>query len=460
MTLPADARAAYDTYGDHAHVLVALLHERTWRGGDGAIVAFAETPDAWVAAGLPLTSERAAGGAATAFATDARAAGRRALWFAVEDPARLPDWRHLRVGSLPEWSPDGWAQVRASHRRVREQLRRARAKGVTVRALPLHTLRETDRIALDHLEAVWRRSRRMEPMGFVVAHQDAPSSTYRRAWVAERDGRVVACVTAVPIPARQSWLVEDVRRDGAPNGTSELLFDAVVRDLAAAGAAWITPGMVALHGVEHPWLRLARRLARPLYDFDGLAFFRSRLHPDRWRPVYLSHPPAMREWRAVRAVLRAFAGGSLIRFALRSLLRRPPALAWVLTVGLVPWAVAIAVMALLGAEGLLGYTQLELGAWVLFDAMLAALLWTAARTRHPQPYAAAVAAAAGDAALSVLHLADVGVGSTIPQIVLRLLSAGAPIVATGMLLEAAVRERLVRRVVEARLNWIAARSRA
>lgn len=347
----------------------------------------------------------------------------------------------MQVGALPEWSPAGWARVLASYRRVREQLRRARAKGVTVRALTLHTLSEHDQTALDRLEDVWRRSRRMEPMGFVVAHEHAPSAEVRRAWVAERNGRVVASVTAIPIPARQSWLVEDVRRDGAPNGTSELLFDAVVRDLAATGAAWITPGMVALHGVERPWLRVARRLARPLYDFDGLAFFRTRMHPDRWRPVYLSHQPATREWRAVLEVLRAFAGGSLFRFALRSLLRRPPALAWLLAVGLVPWTVAIAVMAVVGAEGLLGYTQLELGAWALFDAALAALLWTAARTRHPQPYVAAMLAAAGDAALSVLHVAEVGIGETLPQMLLRLISVGAPVVATVMLTAARVRSR-------------------
>lgn len=438
-TLPADARVAYDQYGDHAHVLVALLHERTWRGADGAVVAFAESPGAWVAAGLPLTSANATPRAAAAFAADANAARRHALWFAVEDPDRLPTWQHLRVGSLPEWSPEGWERALASHRRVREQLRRARAKGVTIRALPMHALAADDHAALARLEDAWRRSRRMEPMGFVVAHEHAPASIYRRAWVAERQGRVVASVTAVPIPARQSWLVEDVRRDGAPNGTSELLFDAVVRDLAADGAAWITPGMVALHGIERPWLRLVRRLARPLYDFEGLAFFRTRMHPDRWRPVYLSHPPAVRESRAVREVLRAFAGGSLIAFAVRSLLRRPAAVAWLLAVGLVPWTLAIAAMALVGAEGLLGYSRLELGAWALFDAALAALLWTAARTRHPQPYVAAVLAAAGDAALSVLHLVGVGLGETLPQVLLRLLSAGAPLLATGLLLVARAR---------------------
>jgi hypothetical protein len=110
-------------------------------------------------------------------------------------------------------------------------------------------------------------------------------------------------------------------------------------------------------------------------------------------------------------------------------------------VGLVPWTVAIAVMAVVGAEGLLGYTQLELGAWALFDAALAALLWTAARTRHPQPYVAAMLAAAGDAALSVLHVAEVGIGETLPQMLLRLISVGAPVVATVMLAAARVRSR-------------------
>jgi hypothetical protein len=285
----------------------------------------------------------------------------------------------------------------------------------------------------------------MEPMGFVVAHRQDSAPLLRRAWIAECGGRAVAYVTATPMPARQAWLLEDLRRDAAPNGTSELMFDTIIRELAADGAEWITPGMVPLVGASPRWLAAVRHLARPLYDFDGLAFFRMRMHPDRWRPVYLLHPPQVSAPRAVVEVLRAFAGGSLLGFGSRSLIKRPPGLAWVLAAGLVPWTLGIATMALADAESLLGFSRAALWGWAAFDAALVALLWMAARQRRLRHFAIATAAAAADAMLSVQHLTDVGLGSTLLQQLLRTVSAGAPLLATALLGYASLREWRARR---------------
>lgn len=445
VRLPADLRAAWIAYGDHAHALNALLGERAWRGPQGAVVPYADTGRAWVAAGAPIVGAADVPAAARAFADAARAARRVPVWFAIEHPDRIPDAAHLVVGALPEWSPAGWMDVVRSHRRIREQLRRARKKGVTIRAVSLETLSPADRAALDRLEAAWVQTRRMEPMGFVVAHRQDSAPLLRRAWIAECGGCAVAYVTATPMPARQAWLLEDLRRDGAPNGTSELMFDRIVSELAAAGAEWITPGMVPLVGVSQRWLVGVRMLARPLYDFDGLAFFRMRMHPDRWRPIYLLHPPQTSAIRAVVEVLRAFAGGSLLGFGSRSLLKRPPGLAWVLAAGLVPWTLGIAAMALTDAESLLGFSRAALWGWAAFDAALVALLWMAARRRRLRHFIIAAAAAAADAVLSGLHLADVGLGSEwLPQL-LRTVSAAAPLLATVLLGYASVREWRARR---------------
>jgi hypothetical protein len=198
--------------------------------------------------------------------------------------------------------------------------------------------------------------------------------------------------------------------------------------------------MVPLAGVTPGWLAAVRQLARPLYDFDGLAFFRARMHPDRWRPIYLLHPPQQSPLGAVVELLRAFAGGSLLRFAARSLLKRPPGLAWVLAAGLVPWTLGIAAMATLAAESLLGFSRAALWGWAAFDAALVALLWMAARQRRLRHFAFATVAAAADALLSAQHLADVGFGSSLLQYALRTLSAAAPLLATGLLAYASVRE--------------------
>ncbi|HRN54345.1 MAG TPA: phosphatidylglycerol lysyltransferase domain-containing protein, partial [Gemmatimonadaceae bacterium] len=231
--LPADLRAAWIAHGDHAHALNALLGEQVWRGPDGAVVPYRDTGTAWVAAGTPIAAATAAHDAAVAFASAARAAGRIPLWFGIEHPERIPDAAGIVVGSLPEWSPAGWAEILRTRRRIREQLRRARKKGVTIRALSFAALAPADRYALERLESAWARTRRIEPMGFVVAHRQDNLPLLRRCWIAEVGDRAVAYVTATPMPARHAWLVEDLRRDGAPNGTSELMFDTIVRTLAA-----------------------------------------------------------------------------------------------------------------------------------------------------------------------------------------------------------------------------------
>ena len=437
--LPPDLRAAYLAHGDHAHVFNALLGERQWRSASGAVVAYADVGRCWVAAGTPLTAPSDATQAAREFSTAAMAAQRRCVWFAVEEPGRIADATGLVVGAMPEWSPDGWAQVVATRRGIRAQLRRARAKGVHVRPLRLAEMSAEDRARIERLEDAWAATRRMEPMAFVVAHRQDIGPLIRRAWIAERAGVAVAYVTATPIPARRGWLIEDVRQHAAPNGTAELLFDTIVRELAADGAEWITPGMVPLAGDAPAWLRLAKRLTRPLYDFAGLEFFRARLHPDRWRPVYLLHPRDMSSAHAIVAVLRAFAGGSLLRFGWRSLLRRPAGLAWLLAAGLLPWTLGIAAMAATDTTALLGFSRAELVGWTIFDGALITLLWLAARQRRLRHFALAAAAAAADAALSLHHALAIGLGESWPQRVLRGLSVAAPLVATALLATVSVR---------------------
>jgi phosphatidylglycerol lysyltransferase len=280
------------------------------------------------------------------------------------------------------WDPRTWADRPERVRALREQLRRARRKGVTVRPVPPEALRDPRhplRLALEALIARWLAARPMAPMGFLVDVQPFAFAEERRCFVAERAGAVVGFLSAVPVYARAGWLFEDLLRDrDAPNGTAELLVDAAMRAVAAEGSRYVTLGLAALAGATPGWLALVRRLSALLYDFDGVYAFRAKLRPDRWEPLYVSTrashlPAALAGTIAIFDSLAAFARGRLIGFGVATLLRGPAFVVRLLAALLVPW---IVLLACAGARWFPG--PAAKAAWIAFDALLALALFSLA----------------------------------------------------------------------------------
>jgi len=263
--------------------------------------------------------------AAAAFVEDARAAGRRACFFAADERlAAATGWRAIRLGLEPSWDPTRWDGVLAGHASLRYQVRRARHKDVVVRALDAAELvpGAPARAAAQQVVDRWLAGRRMPPMRFLVDLTPFSRPTERRYWLAERDGEAVGFAIASPVYARGGWFVEHLLRDGAaPNGTVELLVDAILRDAVAAGVGRVTLGLAPLSGPLGPVLRGFRWLGKPLYDFEGLHAFKAKLGPDRWDAIDLVVPPGVPRWLAMRDSLVAFSGGSMTLFGARSAVR-------------------------------------------------------------------------------------------------------------------------------------------
>jgi phosphatidylglycerol lysyltransferase len=346
---------------------------RYWFDGDDACVGYVDTGRAWVAAGSPVAPPEQFAQVSARFAAAAGAARRRVCCFATE--TRFHDaagWSSLRVGDQPIWAPEDWTTVVRENRSLREQVRRAQAKGVTVRTLvpaDLEPGRPT-RTALDGLIARWLASRPIAPMGFLVHVDPFTLPGERRYFVAERAGAVVGFLCAIPIYARPGWFFEDFLRDpGAPNGTVELLVDAGMRAAAAEGIPYVTLGLVPLSGEISPWLRAARRWGKSLYDFDGLRAFKAKLKPRAWDPIFLSYPRG-NGFVAMFDTLTAFARGGLLRFGLETLLRGPAIVMRVLAVLLIAWT---ALLALPVSAPWFPSPAWQWG-WVGFDVVLAASL--------------------------------------------------------------------------------------
>ncbi|HEX5052115.1 MAG TPA: DUF2156 domain-containing protein [Planctomycetota bacterium] len=406
---------------------------------DDACVAYVDTGDAWVAAGSPWCASERVGEVAQQFVAAARRGRRRACFFGVERPEQFPGQVALRLGEQPLFDPDRWPATVKAHRRLAEQLRRARKKGVSVRRVEAGQLAAGAplRAEVEALAAAWLRSRHLEPLGFLASVEPFDGPEHHRYYVAEWLGRVIALTSLVPVPGARGWLVEDTfRGERVPNGTTELLLDAAMRD--AAGSAFVSLGLTPLSGPIAPLLRAAGAIGAPLYDFAALRAFRQRLHPDRWQPVWLLHGKH-RRLLALFDSLRAFARGSLLAFGWRSMLRHPSGPPWLLAVPLVPWTFLLSVLAIVDDGRLLGFARPGLFAWVTWDALLAWLLFRTARRPRWTQLAWLAAAAGFDAALSLLHVVRVGLGEHDLATSLRLASVLAPIGGTLALAWAARR---------------------
>ncbi len=414
----AHAHADADADADRRRRVLALLQRhgwnstsfqilepgfRYWFDGDDACVGYVDTGRAWVAAGPPVAARERLGEVSARFAAAAAAAGRRASCFGTE--ARFHDetrWPALRIGDQPTWVPGDWDGAVRESRSLREQLRRARAKGVAVRRLELAELApgHAIRTQLDALIARWLASRPIAPMGFLVQVDPFTFPEERRYFVAEREGRVVGFLGVIPIYARGGWFFEDFLRDPeAPNGTVELLIDAGMRAAVEERVPHVTLGLVPLSGDVNRWLRAARRLGRALYDFDGLRAFKAKLRPAAWDPIYLAHPPGRSGALAVIDTLTAFARGGLLRFGVETLLRGPAIVVRTLAVLLIVWT---ALLALPSSARWFPSPAWQWG-WVGFDVALGAALLVLARRWRPRLADVVACAVTADAVVTLIQ---------------------------------------------------------
>jgi phosphatidylglycerol lysyltransferase len=240
---------------------------------------------------------------------------------------------HVRVplGAQPWWHPAAWPEPGAMRASLRAQLRRAHNKGVRIVEWPSE--RAHRHPSLRAVLAEWLTTRGLPPLHFLVESETLGRLGDRRVFVASRADdaeRVVAFLIATPIPARRAWLLEQwPRRRAAPNGTVELLVDAAMRALQAAGADAVTMGLAPLsrrapdRAPAPAWLALTMRWARAhgrrFYDFDGLDAFKAKFRPEAWEPISAIADGPRFTPRALWAVAAAFGGGSPLALAARAL---------------------------------------------------------------------------------------------------------------------------------------------
>jgi phosphatidylglycerol lysyltransferase len=342
---------------------------------DEACVAYREVPGAWVTAGEPVCAKERLLSVTRAFVRAGSEQGRRVRFFHVSESfCHEAGLSGTHVGEQAAWDPREWDKTLAGSRNLREQLRRARAKGVAVRLVPGAEMAQPHsdvRQACDAVLARWLHARGMHEMQFMVHVHPFSFPEERRYFVAEQHGKLLAFAVAVPIYATQGWFLEDLIRDGeAANGTVELLIDGAMRQFAREGSGYATLGLAPLSGDVNPLLRFTRRHTRRLYNFPGLRAFKEKLCPREWTPVYLAFPRGELGLVAMADVLAAFAPAGLVRFALDSLVHQRTLATFTLGVLLVPWTL---LLTLVDTSTWFPNRTVQ-WSWVAFDALLIALM--------------------------------------------------------------------------------------
>jgi lysylphosphatidylglycerol synthetase-like protein (DUF2156 family) len=314
----------------------AHLGLRFWHSPSGAgNFAYADVADCRVTAGAPRADSDRIATLFAEFADDCERRGLRRVHFGL--PGSLLEFldgpaARVHVGDLPVFSLDCWRFEATMPHAIRAQMRRARNHGVTVRLLadPPH-----DPGPLRDCLHRWLRAKPLPPMGFMTTPHLFDPWPREGVWVAERGDETVGFLSSSRALFGNVLRVDAVcRAPGAPNGCAELLVAEAFRQAACRAAEHgegelgrATLGLAPLSrrsGARDPGAQgaafrtlsgVSRRLASPLYSFAGLEAFKAKFAPDAWIPLYAVAPGRVFGLRDALAVARAFAGGSLARYA-------------------------------------------------------------------------------------------------------------------------------------------------
>lgn len=237
---------------------------------------------------------------------------------AVRDELAAEGWGWVKVGEEPYWEPARWSLDGKAAGKVRHAVNSARRKELRVEETgPGQPSWGADLAAMHEVAEAWKHSHEVRPLGFLLTLAPFERPEDRRYFVArEAGGRIVAFLSAVPVPARDGWYFQDfVRMPEAPNGVNELLFHEAMQAMQASGVRLVTLGAAPLAGLEkeepqrlwiHRVLRFAYEHLDSFYHFQSLSEYKAKFAPHWWEPKYLVFFPRRLTARLLFAVLKAY----------------------------------------------------------------------------------------------------------------------------------------------------------
>lgn len=175
------------------------------------------------------------------------------------------------------------------------------------------------------VDRAWRR--RAGPEMHFTINRFEPADLHRTAVsiALDEQGSVIAFATFRPTGVDRGWVLDLMRRvpGGTPGALEACVAEAAVR-LGESGAATLSLGLAPLSGLDPAGDRMEERalaaigrFVRPLYDVEGLAFFKNKFGP-RWEARYVAVPGRIHLPGLVLALARLHLGArrwALVRSA-------------------------------------------------------------------------------------------------------------------------------------------------
>lgn len=266
-----------------------------WGKDDSAVtIAYLNTVTAWVAASEPIGPETHCLEAFAEFIKAAKAIGKIIVLLPASshftERAKSLGVSAIQIGEEP------W--YRTENFQFQKIAKQAIARGAHVEAFDPATLSGREKIELESVTEAWLESRKSAPLEFLNQVKPWVHLSHKKYFRVKISDRQVAYLSAIPIPALNSWyLIDLIRAPSSPLGTAELLISRAVQVLSLGGCSVFTLGMSPMIPVKNP-----ERSKHPFiyavfqyifdhlnlaYNFKSLYQFKMKMRPDYWEPQFL-----------------------------------------------------------------------------------------------------------------------------------------------------------------------------
>lgn len=325
--LKEEIRSHLILHGREAATLLGMREGFSHLRHNNSILSYWESGSFWISLGAPAAPTADLKKDVVFFNASALQQKRKLIFTAIESTDWLPTgYQLVKIGELPIWEPSLWQNAVTSSANLREQLRRARAKNIELRYFDQAARFADDTVWSEPFFSVahsWFASRNLPPLSFALTPQKKIAVGQQAIVAAYRAGELIAFCRLIPAYESRGWLIENVfRTRRAPNGTTELLFDHVIKTAEEQRKEMVTLGMVPLYDSDSLTLKIVKRSFSHFYNFEGLLQFRKKLEPNSWKPIYMAFPKEISQLRAMIAHCYVLMDGKPLEFLWRSFRER------------------------------------------------------------------------------------------------------------------------------------------